>query len=328
MSPLFSVIVPVYQVARYLDQCVQSVVSQTLRDLELILVDDGSTDGSATLCDSWVERDSRVRVIHKSNGGSSSARNAGLEIASGEYTVFLDSDDYIGTASFLETIAPLALKERDLILYGFRKYYESDERLAPASVALPEIDVDYEGIGDALRELVARDAFYAAAWAKAVRTELLRDGDFYFRNGILSEDQEWYYHVLLAARSMASVRESPIVYRQRAGSITSTTGTRNLSDTLSILEYWSERISGIDAADSRRAPLLSSLAKLYCNLMILYAGMEHDARRSYHRRMQGLEHLLKHRLNPRTRWISRFRRLVGFDGTILLLGIALKLRRT
>ena len=101
--PEISVIVPVYKAEQYLDRCVKSILEQTYPDFELILVDDGSPDGSPILCDKWAEKDSRVHVIHKKNGGASSARNAGLAIAKGKWVFFSDSDDWIDNKA-LETL--------------------------------------------------------------------------------------------------------------------------------------------------------------------------------------------------------------------------------
>ena len=95
MSDLISIIVPVYNVADYLDGCVQSIIDQDYPQLEIILVDDGSTDNSGVLCDRWAERDERIQVIHKTNGGLSDARNAGIDAAHGTYYMFVDSDDTI-----------------------------------------------------------------------------------------------------------------------------------------------------------------------------------------------------------------------------------------
>ena len=92
---VISVIVPVYNVEKYLDKCVDSIVNQTYKNLEIILVDDGSPDNCPKMCDAWVEKDSRIKVIHKENGGVSSARNAGLKASCGEYIGFVDSDDFI-----------------------------------------------------------------------------------------------------------------------------------------------------------------------------------------------------------------------------------------
>ena len=92
---LISVIVPVYKVEPYLDKCVRSIVDQTYQNLEIILVDDGSPDRCGEICDAWAAKDSRIRVIHKENGGLSDARNAGMAVATGKYMGFVDSDDYI-----------------------------------------------------------------------------------------------------------------------------------------------------------------------------------------------------------------------------------------
>ena len=105
--PEISVIVPVYKVEKYLDRCIESIVNQTYPDFELILVDDGSPDGSPILCDKWEEKDSRVHVIHKKNGGASSARNAGLKIAKGNWIAFADSDDWLDRTA-LKTLYDLA----------------------------------------------------------------------------------------------------------------------------------------------------------------------------------------------------------------------------
>ena len=93
--PLISVIVPIYNVEKYLDRCVDSIINQTYKNLEIILVDDGSPDNCPQMCDDYAKKDSRIKVVHKENGGLSDARNVGMEVATGEYVSFIDSDDYI-----------------------------------------------------------------------------------------------------------------------------------------------------------------------------------------------------------------------------------------
>ena len=99
-NPKISVIVPVYRVEKYLDRCVESIVNQTFGDFELILVDDGSPDNCPAMCDAWAQKDDRIRVIHKKNGGLSSARNAGMAKMTGKYVCFIDSDDWVETNTF------------------------------------------------------------------------------------------------------------------------------------------------------------------------------------------------------------------------------------
>ena len=100
MNPMISVIVPIYNVEKYLARCVDSIVNQTYKNLEIILVDDGSPDRCPQMCDDYAEKDSRIKVIHKKNGGLSDARNAGMAVATGEYISFIDSDDWIETSMF------------------------------------------------------------------------------------------------------------------------------------------------------------------------------------------------------------------------------------
>ena len=101
---LVSVIVPIYNVEKYLEKCIESIVNQTYKNLEIILVDDGSQDNCPAMCDEWTQKDSRIKVIHKKNGGLSSARNAGLEVSNGEYISFVDSDDWLDENTFEELL--------------------------------------------------------------------------------------------------------------------------------------------------------------------------------------------------------------------------------
>lgn len=119
MNTLISVIVPVYNVEQYLDKCVESIVNQTYKNLEIILVDDSSPDNSALICDKWAKRDKRIIVIHKENGGVSSARNAGLDIASGEFIGFVDSDDYIESDMYEKLIEAIEKYDSDVAVCGF-----------------------------------------------------------------------------------------------------------------------------------------------------------------------------------------------------------------
>ena len=129
MNPLVSVIVPVYKVEDYLDDCIKSIVGQSFIDFELILVDDGSPDNCPAMCDAWAEKDKRIKVIHKQNGGVGSARNEGIKLASGEWVWFIDSDDTI-TQNALEELSAKTSENPDLIIFNKEKneVYQKDNR--------------------------------------------------------------------------------------------------------------------------------------------------------------------------------------------------------
>ena len=146
MNPLFSIIVPVYKAEAYLRQCVDSVLAQTCGDFEVILVDDGSPDGSGAICDEYAARDDRVKVIHKENGGVTSARTVGTEAATGEYVLFLDSDDYLDAPLLAQLSELLHTHQPDAILFDGIRFGGKQERYATALEAGL-----YEGtLGDSL----------------------------------------------------------------------------------------------------------------------------------------------------------------------------------
>lgn len=128
MNPLLSIITPVYNVEAYLDRCVHSVLSQSYRNVEMILIDDGSTDESAALCDKWAKEDSRVKVIHKDNGGVSSARNAGLEVATGDFLTFVDPDDFISPETYAVNLAYLSNHQIvDILQYPYCNFFNDND---------------------------------------------------------------------------------------------------------------------------------------------------------------------------------------------------------
>ena len=120
-TPKVSVIVPVYNVEKYLDRCMESLLNQTLKDIEIIMVDDGSPDNCPKMCDEYARKDSRVRVIHKKNAGLGMARNSGLEVATGEYVAFVDSDDYVSCEMYEAMYNAIVIHDADAVLCGMCK---------------------------------------------------------------------------------------------------------------------------------------------------------------------------------------------------------------
>lgn len=136
-TPLISVIVPVYKVEQFIYRCVDSILNQTYPNLEIILVDDGSPDRSGAICDEYAAKDNRIRVIHQENSGVSAARNAGLDICTGEYIAFVDSDDYLELTLFSDCLTEIILHNPDLVDYGFRivDQYETEKQTHVHTVA-------------------------------------------------------------------------------------------------------------------------------------------------------------------------------------------------
>lgn len=208
-----SVIVPIYKVETYLDKCVESIVAQTYTDLEIILVDDGSPDACPALCDAWAAKDSRIKVVHKENGGLSDARNAGLAVATGEYISFIDSDDWI-EPDFLQTLLDALLQTGAGIAdCATRLVGEDGKELSVRGVTENEtLDTV-----SALVRLVKEDRVYQTVWNKLYRRDVI--GDLRFEKGKYNEDDYFTYQVFDRTEKIAIVSRPLYNYLQRGGSI-------------------------------------------------------------------------------------------------------------
>ena len=212
-TPLISVIVPVYKVEKYLDRCVQSIVDQTCRNLEIILVDDGSPDRCGAMCDAWAEKDGRIKVIHKENGGLSDARNAGMAVASGTYISFIDSDDYIAPEMFRLLYDRICTDGSDIAACGVEMVFEDgtvSRSMTPSGCIILNREEALEAI---LRETWLKQP----VWYKLYRAKLIRD--IPFPVGKYHEDVFWTWQAVARAEQV-SVFDTPCYfYIQRSGSI-------------------------------------------------------------------------------------------------------------
>lgn len=218
---MISVIVPVYKVEDYLDQCVQSIVSQTYTDLEIILVDDGSPDNCPAMCDAWAERDIRIKVIHKKNGGLSDARNAGLEIARGEYLSFVDSDDWIENDILRLSLQSSKEHNADIVAFGVDwRYSDCVENPHPLHSAV------YYGTDNIVRTYFQSCMVRTTVWNKLYKSSVLND--IRFPKGKLHEDEFFTYRVLAKTNTVAVIDTIGYHYRQRSNSIMSNYDLRHL----------------------------------------------------------------------------------------------------
>lgn len=213
MNPLISVIVPIYNVEKYLARCVDSIVNQTYKNLEIILVDDGSPDSCPQMCDDYAKKDSRIKVVHKKNGGLSDARNAGMAVAKGEYISFIDSDDYVSD-DFFECLLDVMNKENsDIAECSVVKFYE-DNRFDEFS---DDLSVKTYDTQDAMSALIAENPFHQHVWNKLYKTELVKD--IPYAVGKLNEDEFWTYQVFGRANKVSKLNKTMYYYFQRNSSI-------------------------------------------------------------------------------------------------------------
>ncbi|MBR0510500.1 MAG: glycosyltransferase [Clostridia bacterium] len=187
MSRTVSVIIPVYNAAAYLDTCMESVFRQTYRDTEILLVDDGSADGSGELCDGYAKRDARVRVIHKENGGASSARNTGLDAASGDFIYFLDSDDRIVPELLEKLCAEAEEKGSELVFFDAYAVDEETGRVSETNYGHHERYQPDAG-KNLMAKMTANKDFHVGVWQLLYRRSFFERTKLRFVEGIIYED--------------------------------------------------------------------------------------------------------------------------------------------
>ena len=207
-----SVIVPVYNVEKYLEKCLDSLSCQTLKEIEVIIVNDGSPDNSQSIIDKYVKKYSNFHGYKKPNGGLSSARNYGIKYTKGEYIAFLDSDDYVTSDMYLKMYEKAISNDFDMVVCDVN-YVEDDKVI---SVATSNIKNDTSNIKKTMKNI------YPAAWNKIFKKELLVSNDVYFKEGVWFEDVEFIYRLLPYVKNIGVVHEPFNQYVQRPGSITNT----------------------------------------------------------------------------------------------------------
>lgn len=221
-GPLISVIVPIYNVEPYLEKCINSILNQTYRNLEIILVDDGSPDNCGAICDAYLSSDQRIRVIHKQNGGLSDARNAGIDMASGEFIAFVDSDDTIMPEMMEKLYERIVIDRSDMALCGGKRVNQDGELLSECF--LP--DNVLTGF-DALRQSYKNNGvLYTMACNKLIKRQLFQN--IRFPIGKYNEDEFTLYRVIDRCRQISILSETLYVYYQRSNSIMGTYSFRHL----------------------------------------------------------------------------------------------------
>lgn len=218
VRPFISIVVPIYNVEAYLSRCVDSLLNQTMEEIEIILVNDNSPDNCPVLCDSYAKKDNRIKVIHKENGGLSDARNAGLELAQGDYVLFVDSDDYIDIKTCEYFYEYLKDNKVDVAIGSAIKVEGS--KLSKFNDRTPyEVNKTLTG-NEFLKTGYKNGVPSMAVWCNLYNNDFLRRNNLFFKKGLLHEDEQWTPRVFLLAKKVLVTEICFYNYVIREGSIT------------------------------------------------------------------------------------------------------------
>lgn len=318
---MVSVIIPVYNVKSYLERCVESVLRQTFKDMEIILVDDGSTDGSGELADQLAVTDSRIRTMHQKNEGVSVARNRGIETARGEYVVFLDSDDEWLLEDGLERLLKESKAGCDLIVFKRVDIWKEHEEVSA--------DYDLETISSmpdtsaVFAYLVKKQLFQFSACFLMTRRELLTENKIFFPVGIVDEDISWNLHLWQCVHSVCFHNLPFYGYHHRANSVTTTASLRSYTSNDEIFTHWK---AVCEAGCKNKESILIYLANIWVSLGYHLYSLNKADKVEAIKILERHEDLLSNAYSPKSRRAAMLVKMTGVKYTTTLLGLYWRLR--
>lgn len=283
-----SVIVPIYKVENEIERCVESILNQTYQNLELILVDDGSPDNCPEICDRYSRKDSRVKVVHKENGGLSSARNAGLRAATGEFVLFVDGDDCIEPESCERLLAGMQT-DMDFVVAPI-KVIKEEETFVWGQVSAQNHGT-YTPRDFAILSIQEND-WHASACCKLYRRSFLLENDLFFKEGIFFEDTHLFLKVYFAAKKIGYVSYPFYNYFVRQGSIMQSEDLKRKTEMIvAIYDEWMDQIAAINDPEYQRY-LYGAMLRFYLRNCRMF-GI-----RTWQVKGTGFFFALKYALNP------------------------------
>lgn len=332
-SPFFSIVVPVYNSHQYLRECLESVLNQTFRDFELIIVDDGSTDCSFDICTGYANSDDRIRLLrHEHNRGASAARNTGLLAATGEYLLFLDNDDYWVTNLALEKLKSVisSYTAPDFICFPMGEMRSGMDAPSVPHDSLDCLCNSVTSYKELLHLLIGTGRYYSSASGKVVRVDLIRRYDLQFDLKLkYNEDTEWSRNLLLHSSSAGWMGEAFYIYRRN-----STISQSAVSVPVNVMNCLAEIVERhcVAVADktcsSDALELCSDFISYIYVLLLSYVGMcsgKYD--RAFCERVKSQAWLLSCGRSTRVRVTRWFYKLFGFGITSRLLAFVMKSAR-
>lgn len=281
---MISVIIPVYNVEKYLRQCLDSVVNQTYRDLEIIIVDDGSTDGSGLICDEYKSSDPRIQVYHTANHGLSAARNYALDRIRGDYLAFIDSDDWFEETALETLLSTAQTTGADIVAFRFFQEYV-DKTVGPEG-AENEFVAEGEQI---LASMILDHKLTEDVWNKFYKAELFNS--IRYPEGLIFEDKATTYQLLQKAGKLAYTPAPLIHYRNRAGSLSNVHSMKSLTDYWRVYRERFDELSPISDAYYKTA--LSEAIGAISRMWRWYAGCSKEEQREAEKTLEEMRQFLE-----------------------------------
>lgn len=318
-SVYLSIIVPVYNVEKYIEQCIESIINQKEIDFELILVNDGSTDRSLDICKEYKKRNDRIKIINQKNQGVSSARNNGVKLAKGKYIMFVDSDDYLYKDDCLKTIQKnIENKDYDIVMFNMLYMYENNGEKKYDYLALfPKIHNE-----KIFESLIESNKLSISPCDKWIKKEFLELNNIFFEYGRKNlEDADWSLNLYLNTNNIKCINEYIYVYRkQRDGSATTKQDSKIINQQISFIEKWVTR--GNKCLSNKQIKQYLS----YQYMIVIGMIQKYELYSDYKDFVKKYKFLLSLGTNKKTRIALLFSKLFGIRITMILLEKYLRIR--
>ena len=321
-----SIIIPVYKTELYLKQCVDSVLNQTYKDIEVILVDDGSPDQCPLICENYKKEDKRVIVVHKKNGGLSDARNEGIKKSSGKYLTFIDSDDYWSDNDFLANInKQINETEPDVIVFGYNKYYQNNGKMKKSSYMGHRKCVIGASKEEAFNYLLSNNLYISSSCCKLVKRSIITDNQLLFKYGVTSEDIEWSAKIAVFAKDFDYYPHNIYIYRQRIDSITKSIKLENVIDLIDNINKCINFGSEISKIQFYKA-YMSYVSYQYITLLAVCTKLNKRERKIIQQDVKNKSFMLRYGENKKIKIVRFIYRMLGFNIMQTLLNIFFRLK--
>lgn len=324
-----SVIIPVYKVEKYLEQCVDSVLKQDYSNLEVILVDDGSPDRCPDICDLYSQKYQCVRVIHKQNGGLSSARNCGMQEATGKYIMFLDSDDWWNEHIKLEDLIENIERAQDVQMSCFcaLNYIPNYGVVIRNDASFYEQEKGILEREEYYKKVVELGNLQEQAGTKILDRKFLLDNQLFFQEGILGEDTEWMFRVLRKVKKILVMDKPFLMYRYgREGSITNSVSVKNVTDLLLVIsqsvDYYKDKDN-----DSLKKYELSHCAYLWFIALSMFSQLSTKDKKNCVLSIKKYAYLSEYAVSRKVKICRIALKILGTNGTAMLLNTYVQLGR-
>lgn len=317
-----SVVIPVYNVKPYLERCVNSVLRQTYKDLEIILVDDGSTDGSGELCDDIATRDQRIQVIHQKNQGLSGARNTGIRQAQGDYIIFMDSDDEWLLDDGLDALVRQCDVKTDMVAFKMVHIWGQSRREYMSDYDVQKIS-SLENAQSVFAYLVRSQQLRVSSCSVFVRRMVLTENKLFFISGLISEDVFWMLQLWQHVQTVKVINLNFYGYYHRESSITTSPSVRVDRSYDTIFTHWSEQCkqSCINATAIR-----AFMANLWVSRGYNYHRLQTAERPEAFNILKQHADLLHYAATTKSHRVAKMVQLLGIRNTLVVLGWYWQLR--